>query len=117
MPQKHILLGLSNVLPGRDEDFVRWIDEHHVPEILRVPGFVSARRFTLSAEQYKDGPKPWRYATLYEVETDDLAAAFVALRAATQAGTRTDTRDPGQIALWAFTQAGPARFADAGATR
>lgn len=108
---RHILIGLSNVLPGREEDFARWIETHHIPEILRVPGFVGARRFELSARQYREGPKPYRYATLYEVETDDLEAAFAALSQATAAGTRTDTRDPGQIALWAFTQVGPARSA------
>lgn len=109
---RHVLIGFSNVLPGREEDFARWIDAHHIPEVLRVPGFVGARRFELSPEQYRDGPKPYRYATLYEVETEDLQAAFAALREATSAGTRTDTRDPGQIALWAFTQVGPARSAE-----
>lgn len=107
---KHVLLALSNPLPGRDEEFTRWIDQHHIPEILCVPGFASARRFELSNDQYKDGPHPFRYATIYEVETDDLQAAFAALKVATQSGTKTDARDRSQMALWAFTQAGPVRL-------
>jgi hypothetical protein len=110
--RRHVLLGLSNVLPGRESDFIRWIDSHHIPEVLRVPGVVSARRFELSNDQLRDGEKPYRYATIYEIETDDLKATFQALRAATQAGTQTDTRDPRQIALWSFTQVGPVRVAD-----
>lgn len=30
---------------GREEEWNRWYDTKHVPELLSVPGFVSARRY------------------------------------------------------------------------
>jgi hypothetical protein len=108
---KHMLLALSNPLPGRDQDLAQWLDEYHIPDVLKAPGFVSACRYELSSEQYKPGPHPYRYATVYEVEADDLKSAFGALTAAVQAGTKTDSRDRTQMALWVFTPAGPKRFA------
>ena len=112
MTTKHLLLAFSNALPGRDQDLTQWLDEHHIPEVLQAPGFVSACRYELSADQYKPGPHPYRYATAYEVEAEDLKSAFDALTAAVQAGTKTDSRDRTQMALWVFTPAGPKRYAD-----
>lgn len=107
---KHMLLAMSNALPGREQDLTQWLDEHHIPEVLQAPGFVSASRYELSSDQYKSGPHPYRYLTVYEVETDDLRATFNALTAVVQAGTKTDSRDRGQMALWVYTPAGPKRF-------
>jgi hypothetical protein len=109
---KHMLLAMSNALPGREQDLTQWLDAHHIPEVLQAPGFVSASRFELSSEQYKPGPHPYRYLTVYEVETDDLKAAFDALTAAVQAGTKTDSRDRTQMALWVYTPAGLKRYPD-----
>jgi hypothetical protein len=55
-----------------DEDFNRWYDEVHVPEVLLVPGFVSARRFRSA-----DGD----YLAVYELEADDLDAVIADFRA------------------------------------
>ena len=55
---KHMLLAMSNALPGREQDLTQWLDVHHIPEVLQAPGFVSASRFELSSEQYKPGQKP-----------------------------------------------------------
>jgi hypothetical protein len=53
-----------------DEDFNRWYDAH-LPEILSVPGFVSARRFRLEpVVEDATAPVPFRYLALYEVEGD-----------------------------------------------
>lgn len=108
---KHILLALSTPLPGRDAEFTRWLDEHHIPDVLQVPGFVSARCYAVSEDQPKAEPPPYRYANIYEVDTDDLPAAFAALRVAARAGVQTDTRDRSQMALWSFTEVGPVRTA------
>ena len=53
-----------------DEEFSEWYDAH-LPEILSIPGFVSARRFRLEPVVV-DGVEPasYRYLALYEVEGD-----------------------------------------------
>jgi hypothetical protein len=53
-----------------DEEFNAWYDAH-VPEILTIPGFVSARRYRL--EQVVDDatePISYRYLALYEVDKE-----------------------------------------------
>jgi hypothetical protein len=65
--------------PEALERFDRWYDEVHIPELLTVEGFVSARRLRAA-----DGES---FLTIYEVH--DVAAAQSALAAARTAGGMT----------------------------
>jgi hypothetical protein len=55
------------------EEYHRWHDQVHVPEMLAIDGFVSARRWQTDGESF---------VTLYEIDTDvdtartNLRAAF-----------------------------------------
>lgn len=69
---KHMLLMLANPVEGHEDEFNRWYEERHVPDLLRVPGFKTAQRFVLSDVQRTPPPHPYRYLALYEIETDDL---------------------------------------------
>jgi hypothetical protein len=78
---KHILMAFNGAKPGEEEEFDRWYDAVHIPEILAVPAFVSARRFRIVDSKVK-GSDAWTNVSLYEIETDDLPAALGALHAA-----------------------------------
>jgi hypothetical protein len=52
--------------PDRVDEFNRWYDEVHLPQVLALDGFVSARRFAPT----DDGP----YVIVYELEGDGQAA-------------------------------------------
>ena len=69
---RQYLLMLSNPVEGQEEEFRKWYWETHIPEILDLPGFVSARR--LSTPEGTTMPVAHRYATLYEVEGPAEAA-------------------------------------------
>lgn len=73
--------------PDRDGELNEWYDGTHVPELLAVPGFVSARRFRRVGGD--GGPE---YLAVYEIEADDLAAPVQELRRRSAAGetTRSD---------------------------
>jgi len=58
---------------GREDEFNRWYEDTHLPEVLQVPGFVAGRRYALTGPGAADGP---RFLAVYEIETDDLAAPF-----------------------------------------
>lgn len=75
------------VSPDRDGELNEWYDGTHVPELLAVPGFVSARRFRRVGGD--GGPE---YLAVYEIEADDLAAPVQELRRRSAAGetTRSD---------------------------
>jgi hypothetical protein len=53
-----------------DEEFGEWYDAH-LPEILSIPGFVSAQRFRLEPVVVDSvEPVSYRYLALYEIEGD-----------------------------------------------
>lgn len=56
-----------------EEEFNRWYDEEHIPELLAIPGFRSARRLRNSDE-------PHNYLTIYELESVEVleSDAFLA---------------------------------------
>jgi hypothetical protein len=60
--------------PDRDQEYNRWYDEVHLPELVALDGFVSARRLR---PVEGDGP----YLALYEIEGDDLQAILNNMRA------------------------------------
>jgi hypothetical protein len=65
--------------PDRVDEFNRWYDEVHVPEVLRLDGFLSAQRF-------KPVDGDGTFVAIYEIEGDDLGALFASLAAAAQTG-------------------------------
>ena len=75
---------------GREDEFNRWYDDTHLPEMLQVPGFVAGRRYALTGPIAADRP---RFLAVYEIETDDLAATLQALSAAAPTMTVSDAMD------------------------
>lgn len=60
---------LTNPTSPEDEaEFNRWYTEQHLPDVLRVPGVVSAQRYKRTAQQRGSGPQPWNYLALYECD-------------------------------------------------
>jgi hypothetical protein len=69
-----ILLAFTNPADGASEaEFNAWYDGQHVPDVLQVPGVISARRFALSPAQFRP-PRttPAAYLAIYEIEAESL---------------------------------------------
>lgn len=62
----------SNPVEGSEQEYNDWYSNRHLQDLLACPGIISARRFTLADQQVRDGPQPFKYFSLYEIETDDL---------------------------------------------
>lgn len=74
--------------PGVEEEaFHRWYSERHVPALLSIPGFVSARRYRRRGD-LRGGPDPAGrpFLAVYELEADDLAEPLAELAARSAAG-------------------------------
>lgn len=97
---RHVMLVLTDPVPGKEDEYHRWYEETHIPELLETPGFVGAQRFE-SADP-GNGSAPHTYLAIYEVE-GDLDEARKALAAA--AANRTPP--PGALgpdpAIWWFS--------------
>lgn len=66
-------------VPGMEAEFNRWYDTRHIPDVLAVPGFESARRFATTTESGRE------YLALYTIRTDAPEAALAELES--RAGT------------------------------
>ena len=72
MADRHLYMVFSNpTTPEQDAEFNEWYDDTHVPDVLAVPGVVSAQRFK-HHQLDRDAGKPARhsYVTIYEIEGD-----------------------------------------------
>lgn len=63
---RYKLVAFSNPVEGQDEQFNEWYDGRHMPDVMAIPGMISAERFTCV------GDGPHRYMAIYEIETDDF---------------------------------------------
>jgi hypothetical protein len=61
--------------PAREEEFNKWYDEVHLPDILSAPHFVAAQRYKLAGRPSKSEPEA-QYLAIYEIDTDDTASAL-----------------------------------------
>lgn len=66
------IIALYNATEGRDAEFNEWYTGTHLPEVVALPGIVSAQRYELPEPLV--GQLPYRYATLYTVEGSAAAA-------------------------------------------
>jgi hypothetical protein len=74
-----------------EAEFNAWYDAH-LPEILSIPGFVSAQRFRLEPVVVdEDAGVGYRFMALYEIEGDPQA--LLAAMAERQLGTRDSYAD------------------------
>jgi uncharacterized protein (TIGR02118 family) len=81
MTKKYVFVVYTKPTPGKEEEFNRWYDEVHIPDVLRLPGFLSATRYRYEAvANTSESTHP--YLALYTVETDDIHATQAALTAA-----------------------------------
>lgn len=81
---KHLLLAMTNPLPGRDDAFNEWYDNVAYPTYKSLPGLVPLGRFK-AVDVPKMFPfqmdKMFEYLSLYYFETDDPEAFLETLKA------------------------------------
>jgi hypothetical protein len=82
MPKGILIVESRPASAERAAEYNSWYTETHIPDVLRVDGFVSARRFAAVGDGGEDGP----FVAIYEIEADDLQAAFAALGEAAARG-------------------------------
>ncbi|WP_280423579.1 DUF4286 family protein [Nocardia carnea] len=100
---RHILLVHSAPADGRDDEYNNWYDGTHLPDVLRVDGFVAARRFAASPSVHGELP-PLPYLAIYEIETDDLPGALSALSAAAKSMELHPSFDRATQQTFAFSE-------------
>jgi hypothetical protein len=118
---ENVFLVLTNPIEGEDEAFNKWYDTEHVPEVLDVPGVVSAQRYDLSEVKVPEDedlpaqlpPPTHRYMVVYELdrEPDQVMQAFLS-RVMSGKLSLGDTLDLSTISLTGWTPRGERQLAD-----
>lgn len=67
MSAEHLLFAFTNPVEGHDDEFNKWYDGVHVPELLAIPGVVSAQRFEVAAPDGAPAPAH-RYLAVYQLD-------------------------------------------------
>lgn len=107
---RHLLLVASAAVDGQEDEYHRWYDEVHLPDVLSVPGFVRATRYAAVPSVHGELPA-LPFLAVYEVETDDLAGTLAALRSAARDMELSPAFDRQSSTQLAFTALGPPREA------
>ncbi|MEP7300113.1 MAG: DUF4286 family protein [Caldimonas sp.] len=71
-----VMVMMTDVPNELEAQYNHWYNEIHLPEVLRVPGVLSGRRFRIHGEGV-------RYMALYELESPDVVTSplYVSWRA------------------------------------
>jgi hypothetical protein len=80
--KEYILIVYSNAADGKHEEFNAWYNEVHLPDVLALPNFTSARRFKLiDFKLDEEAPTPaHQYVAYYHLRCDDPDQALGDLR-------------------------------------
>jgi hypothetical protein len=71
--ERGLLIALSNSVEGRDDEFNKWYNEVHVPDMLTVEGVLNCTRARFSDVKFLPNSRfeGYSYITLYDVEAND----------------------------------------------
>ncbi|MBW8783713.1 MAG: hypothetical protein JF593_03600 [Novosphingobium sp.] len=86
---RYKMIALTSPTPGNEDEYHRWYQDVHLPEIVSFPGMVSARRFKVAVPL--QDPIKYQYLAIYEIDTDDLGQTLGQF--GTRQLTQTDASD------------------------
>ncbi|MET0988328.1 MAG: hypothetical protein ABW034_23250 [Steroidobacteraceae bacterium] len=88
-------VAFSIAKPGREAELETWYDNRHIPDCLRLDGFVAAQRFRIHQAPLGTQVPQWQFMVIYDIETDDIDAtlAQIGQLARTPAMPITDALD------------------------
>lgn len=75
----HKMVVMAKAAEDRVEELARWYDERHIPDLLAVPGFVSAERHGLLPVKPLAAMPKWDFMLVYELEGDDPMKTLMAM--------------------------------------
>lgn len=86
---RYKMVALTSPVAGKEDEYHRWYQNDHLPEIVSFPGMVSAKRY--KAVMPLQDPTNYQYMAIYEIDTDDLGALMQKMGGAAAAGKTTGT--------------------------
>jgi len=78
--ETYYLLVFNQPVAGQEQEYNRWYDRQHAPDVVSVPGFVRAQRYVFAGTQLRPAPAKPKYLVIYQIKTNDLAAVYAEVR-------------------------------------
>src|SRR5437879_2238322 len=80
--QTYYQLVFTNPIPGREDEYNKWYDEQHAPDVVAVPGFVNAQRLAVSDLQLnpKNTEITFNYLVMYKIRTNNVASVIATFK-------------------------------------
>lgn len=75
----------TNAVAGREDEFNKWYDDVHFPDIARAEAFSRGERYEIVPSSFTS-TSAHRYAAIYDVDGEDAEAALQKLKVAFEAG-------------------------------
>ena len=103
--QTYYFLVFNGPVAGKEAEYNQWYNEQHAPDVVSVPGFVSAQRYVYNDVQLREvALKKPKYLVMYTIVTNDLPAVLAEVKRRLKTGeTRvSNTLDPksGQMYIY-----------------
>ncbi len=97
--ERYVLFVYTRPMPGQEADFSRWYNNVHLREVLQVPGFVRAARWSFChpGAPVLRGRKG--FLATYTIETKDIAETLAAFEEARRSMSFTSSLDPSSVAF------------------
>ncbi len=85
MPKAVLIVQSQAADASREDEYHKWYENTHIPDLLEIPGITGARRFSLAGGGFgpADSSIPAHLA-IYEIEADDVEGVVTEI--ATRAG-------------------------------
>lgn len=72
----HKMMVLAKAVPGKTEALAQWYDNTHIPDLLAVPGLITAERHDLVTLKSPEGTTSWDFMLIYEFDGPDPMAVL-----------------------------------------
>jgi hypothetical protein len=82
---RYKMLVLSKPIEGNEAEYNDWYQNTHLKQVVALPGYISAQRFKRAVNMRGEDGYP--YMALYEIEADDIDAAYKVLESAAGDGS------------------------------
>jgi hypothetical protein len=110
---RSLMLVFTEPVAGKEGEFDAWYEHTHLPELLALPGFVAAQRWSRSAAGAAGLPgSPHSNLAVYELDGDGEKALTSMMEAhASGALHMSDALDAASVSLWLFNEHGARQVA------
>jgi hypothetical protein len=73
MPKAVLVVQSQASDESREDEYHKWYENTHIPQLCEIPGIVSARRYTLAGGGFGPAdPSVPAHLAIYELDADDL---------------------------------------------